>query len=326
MCQKMVDKLKKLSWHQVFTPQSVAICLNKTFLCGQIFCWDRFEDKNFVYYVGVIDRDVFAFKQCKNDKLDPLKNPFCVTLLNQKTAFENQSNVAFKALDKKVNLFFHTEIPVEKCSSKWSASSAFFREPRFGLRVIKQDPFECTISFICSANNNIKRINSMLKSLRQEFGAPLLIEAGERYFSFPEARVLADIDEQDLRALNFGYRAKYVIAVAQYLANRDSFFDDLAAADYKSVILALTKLPGVGKKVADCIALFSLERFEAVPLDTHMIKVAKRIGLRNELKGSKTLTKRQYDELGDMFRDMFGKYAGWAQSYLFLDDLNNKSH
>jgi len=85
----------------------------------------------------------------------------------------------------------------------------------------------------------------------------------------------------------------------------------------------LTEFCGVGRKVADCVALFSLDALERVPVDVHVLKITLR-DYGNEFKPKavrKSLTKLQYNEVGDFWLNKFGDDAGWAHSVLFCADL-----
>ena len=80
------------------------------------------------------------------------------------------------------------------------------------------------------------------------------------------------------------------------------------------------KLSGIGPKVADCILLMSLDKTDAIPVDTHMFQIAAKSYLPH-LKGCKSVTDKVYWEIGDHFRSLYGDYAGWAHSVLFSADL-----
>ena len=80
-----------------------------------------------------------------------------------------------------------------------------------GIRMIRQDPVECLFSFICSSNNNISRITSMIDNLTSHYGDKILVEDGRTHYTFPTVKSLcAEGVEEKLRSLGFGYRAKYI--------------------------------------------------------------------------------------------------------------------
>lgn len=171
-----------------------------------------------------------------------------------------------------------------------------------GIRVLKQDPLEALIAFICSSNNNIKRISLMMNRLCRHFGTHLCTYGGVEFYSFPTLESLADGNaESTLRELGFGYRAKYVSSAALYiLENRSKdWLESLCHVDYHEVWDLLQEVPGVGPKVADCVCLMGLGKYEAVPIDTHMIQVAMRqYGLKVP---GKTLSKITYKQIGNFY-------------------------
>ena len=183
--------------------------------------------------------------------------------------------------------------------ASWSAADANFRAkaPRFaGVRVLRQDAWEALVGFVCSSNNNIARIEQMVRRLCARYGRPLGAHAGETYHDFPAPRALAaDGVEAELRALGFGYRARYIGETARMVVARErerpGWLEGLrnpeapalAAArprsagemaqggreGYRRAHAQLLALPGVGPKVADCVCLMGLGWGEAVPVDTH---------------------------------------------------------
>lgn len=160
---------------------------------------------------------------------------------------------------------------------------------------------------------------------------------------FPTPESLTDKKvESHLRELGFGYRAKYIADTARIIVQEkpsawlDSLrnpdfpaFNAVAVLDspqstYKDAQAALLSLTGVGPKVADCVCLMGLGWGESVPVDTHVLQIAQR-DYRFGKKGPKTINKAMYDAIGDHFRSIWGKYAGWAHSVLFTADLREFS-
>ncbi|XP_048066616.1 N-glycosylase/DNA lyase isoform X2 [Megalobrama amblycephala] len=129
--------------------------------------------------------------------------------------------------------------------------------------------------------------------------------------------------EMRLRDLGFGYRARFLQQSSQTIVNSHGpdWLHLLRSAPYLQTRDALRTLPGVGLKVADCVCLMSLDKFEALPVDTHVWQIAKRDYNFAAGNSQKTLTDRVYKEIGDFFRKLWGPYAGWAQSVLFCADL-----
>lgn len=149
---------------------------------------------------------------------------------------------------------------------------------------MKQDPWECTISFICSSNNNISRISSLLRALKTRFGKKIIEREVEgkvvAHHEFPSLDELSRATEDDLREMGFGYRAEFIIdSVKTINANGGyKWVNSLEGEQYEGAKEKLMTLKGIGRKVADCICLFSLGYHGSVPIDTHMFQIAKKLG------------------------------------------------
>lgn len=231
--------------------------------------------------------------------------------------------------------------------SEWSSADKNFgkKAPRFtGVRILRQDAWEALVGFICSSNNNIIRISQMVEKLCTHYGRFIGHLDGQSYHDFPPPSALTGKNvESHLRELGFGYRAKYIHQTAVMVANEreQGWLDSLrnpespilgsksgSAGDmkpegrdgYRLAHEKLLDLQGVGPKVADCVCLFGLGWGEAVPVDTHVWQIAQRDYKFGKGKHS-SLTKATYDAVGDHFRKLWGKEAGWAHSVLFTADL-----
>jgi hypothetical protein len=190
------------------------------------------------------------------------------------------------------------------------------------MRILRQDPWECLISFICSSNNNIARIGQMLAKLRARYGAPIAALDGETFYAFPSPQALAAASEEELRALGMGYRARYLRQTAAAVVERGGapFLRGLRGKPTAEVQAALMAFAGVGPKVADCVALFSCDATDAVPVDTHVWAIACCYYDRS-LTMAASLTPTIYARVGELFRARFGSHAGWAHSLLFAAEL-----
>ena len=245
--------------------------------------------------------------------------------------------------------------------AQWSAADANFRKraPKFtGIRILRQDAWEALVGFICSSNNNIARISQMVEKLCRHYGPLIGHIEGEAFYDFPQPEALMDPKvETHLRELGFGYRARYLYETAAIVADRGvHWLDSLRNPEspvlgklqgdagkmveggregYRAAHEALLELQGVGPKVADCVCLMGLGWGEAVPVDTHgpsiyavlfvlLIGIVWQIAQRDYKFGKgkhSSLTKATYDAVGNRFRSMWGKEAGWAHSVLFTADL-----
>ncbi|KAM9475165.1 N-glycosylase/DNA lyase isoform 1-T1 [Clarias gariepinus] len=223
--------------------------------------------------------------------------------------------------------YFQLSVKLEDLYKKWCDADPHFSRisNNFpGVRKVRLDPVECLFSFICSSNNNISRIHTMVESLCRTFGTYLCKLDDKDYYSFPSIEKLAESNvKTQLDELSFGYRANYVQKSAQEIMRSPNpdWLHSLRNRSYEEAKTDLIKLPGVGRKVADCVCLMSLDKPGAVPIDTHVRQIAKRdYGFVPE-KGQKTLTDKVYNEIGNFFRELWGSHAGWAQSVLFCADL-----
>jgi len=203
--------------------------------------------------------------------------------------------------------------------------------------MLRQDPWENLISFICSSNNNIKRITKMVESLCSHYSAPLLSLADPsdpsvqvQYHPFPPPSVLAASNVGiTLRGLGFGYRADFIQRTAKMLVEThgagdlpEKFLAGLRSVSTENAREELLKFVGVGRKVADCVLLMSLDKKEVVPVDTHVHQIAiKHYGLKGSLTSKATMTPKLYEEINGRLVAVWGDYAGWAHSVLFTSDL-----
>jgi len=167
----------------------------------------------------------------------------------------------------------------------------------------------------------------MLSKLRENYGNLLGEFDGMSYFSFPTLEQLSEIKEEDLRNLGFGYRAKFIVRTVEELRSKpgggEAWLLSLRERPGLEIQEELTGFCGVGRKVADCVALFSLDALERVPVDVHVLKITMR-DYGNEFKPKavrKSLTKALYNEVGEFWMKKFGDDAGWAHSVLFCADL-----
>lgn len=151
--------------------------------------------------------------------------------------------------------YFQLDVDIQKLYTQWSEADEVFRDTAAdlkGVRILKQDPLETLIAFICSSNNNIPRISQMMNKLCATYGEWLGDHAGCAFHSFPSLHSLtADSVESKLRELGFGYRAKYVSQAACYVQERSGgeWLNSLCEHSYEEAWKELQNVPGVGPKV-----------------------------------------------------------------------------
>ena len=198
------------------------------------------------------------------------------------------------------------------------------------MRLIRQDPYQCMISFACSSNTNISMIRIMLKNLSMKFGTKKEID-NKVFFTFPKMKNLHNASINELCACSVGYRAKAIKSIAEKVATGALTIDELHRSNYDDARRILTDIYGIGNKIADCILLFSLEKTEAFPIDVWMgraiFKYYKRlIDKKNAtfMNANKKLSDNQYSILSEIMRSHFGQYGGYAQQYLYYHIRNLK--
>ena len=176
-----------------------------------------------------------------------------------------------------------------------------------GIALMRQDPWECLVSYVVSAFNNIPKISLSIGRLARCFGGP--IANGAHDSSFPSAARLAEASLARLRTCALGYRAPYVRALARHVAAGDVDLDVIARWPLDDARAALLALPGVGEKVADCVLLFAYGRGEAFPVDVWVQRAVERWYFQG-----RTMTARA---IRAWARDRFGPLAGYAQQHVF---------
>jgi len=168
-----------------------------------------------------------------------------------------------------------------------------------GLRILRQDPHEALIGFLCSSNKRILQIRVMVAALAAKLGESL----GGDFHALPSWQAIASADDDTLRACSLGYRA------------RPRWAEEFSALPTAELLNELQSLPGVGPKVAACVALFGFGRLESFPVDTWVVQaLADAYGLRGWKPGP----------LEQFGKAHFGVAAGLAQQYLFSAIRNGR--
>ena len=177
-----------------------------------------------------------------------------------------------------------------------------------GLRIVRQDPWECLASFICASFNHIKRIEGMIERLCRAYGRAVPYR-GEIWFTFPDAATLARADAGALRRLGFGYRAPYVVRAAQQVASGQVELAAVARLPYLEAREVLLQVEGVGDKVVECVLLFGFGQVEAFPVDVWISRVMRALYFR----GRRVPDRR----IREFARRHFGRACGLAQQALY---------
>jgi N-glycosylase/DNA lyase len=272
--------------------------------CGQIF---RFKKQNGWWY-GVSSDKTFKIRQIDN----------CLEFEGVDTSFVR----TFFGLNDDL-----TKITQYVNKDPYIASAVKQFE---GLRLIRQNPWECLISFICATYKNIAAIEQTLFKISQKYGEPLCFD-GQMFWLFPSIEKLATAKVQGLEECGLGYRAKYVQATAKQIHDEQINLENFRQLSYVEAKKRLLEFLGVGLKVADCVLLFSLEKMEAFPVDVWVKRIllnhyAKHLpqNLVERLQSHDSLSNGEYEQLGTFSRNYFGPYAGYAQEYLYYYERTKK--
>ena len=259
------------------------------FTCGQCFRWTKNEDKSFT---GVaLGRALRVFKE------------------NGEITFEGTNEDEFDSvwcgyfdIDRDYNKIANTLSGIKNMKSAVTYGS--------GIRILRQDFFECLLSFIISANNNIPRIQGIVNKMSELWGKEITFK-GEKYYTFPTPDALCGITAGDLAPLRCGYRAPYLEKTIAAYCRGDISAEEINSMNTPDARRALLKLCGVGPKVADCVLLFAFSRFDVFPADVWIKRVM------HELYGCE---EKNAAECGTR---LFGNLAGIAQQYLFYERRDN---
>jgi N-glycosylase/DNA lyase len=276
---------------------AVPFNLDVTLCCGQVFRWDKKGE----WWYGVVGDRVFKVRQ---------------------TGAELEFTGAAEEL---IVHYFGLDDDLQKISASIGRDE-HIREALnalWGLRLIRQPPWECLISYICATYKNIPAIRHMLLQLSRRFGEKTVFD-GSEFFTFPTSEKLACATEKSLAECGLGYRAKYVLATSKRIFEGAFDLEGLRRLPYEEAKKQLCGLAGVGPKVADCVLLFSLGKTEAFPVDRWVERVilnhyAQRLPreFARKLAQRDGLSNSDYALLNAFGRRYFGVYAGYAQEYLY---------
>lgn len=293
----MVDDLKEVQLNLLITPFD----LNHTLTCGQTFRWEKCEK----WWHGIVRKSFVKIRQIDN-------------ILQFRTFPEHVGDDLIPSYFRLDDDLLHIYSRIEKDKLVRKAVKMFR-----GLRLLRQDPWECLISYICATNKNIPAIKDMINNMCIRFGKKIESEDNEVY-TFPEPDDLAQASIEELRLCKLGFRAERVKETSKLVSNGNLNLEALKEMPYEKAKKELLSLPGVGPKVADCVLLFSLEKLEAFPIDVWMKRVVLESYRTNfeeafaeKVANKKSLSSNEYEVLRSFGRNHFGEYVGYAQEYLF---------
>jgi N-glycosylase/DNA lyase len=260
--------------------------LNYTLDCGQVFRWKQDED----WWTGVVGDQVIRLSQ-EEDSGE--------LLVNSKLPPEFLSHY-FRLDDNLPSIYesINKDLLINRAISKYR-----------GLRLIRQDPWECLISYMLATASSIPTIQKRICLLSQFFGQ----ELEEGYFSFPDSEALANADLSLLDKCKLGFRAERIKEAAREVASGELDLNVLYRLEYRYARERLMRIRGIGEKVADCVLLFAFEKMESFPVDTHVRQIIQHY----HIDDSYFETCTNLSCMGEWGREYFGPYCGYAQQYLF---------
>ena len=268
--------------------------LEHIFDCGQCFRWEREDDGS---YTGV------AMGSAVNMRLRAADNGETLII----------DNCSAEDFERKWRGYLDLERDYAKIKAGLSGEQIQkAAEYGYGIRILRQEFWESLISFIISQNNNIPRIKGCIESLAENFGEKICEYRGKTYYALPDPERIAALSQEDLGICRLGYRAPYLIKTARKVLKEggaDAVEAKLRSCEsFEEAEGALREYPGVGPKVASCVALFGLGFLDAFPIDVWMRRVMHR------LYG---IAENDVRTMSEYAKANFGEYGGIAQQYLF---------
>ncbi len=256
-----------------------------TLECGQTFCWVK-EGK------GYINADIgkVVYVEQRGDTL----------LYDTSKGDVNLSDL------------FRLEDPLDKIHREITRDGIMKKSLDFApnLRIINDPFFPCLVSFLCSVWKNVPAIRGMTTAIRKNWGTSYEFR-GKRFYGMPTPEQLSKATVRELKNLGLAWRSEFIVKSTEAILAGQVTEDGLRSMEYVDAHKQLKKLHGVGNKVADCVSLFSLGFLEAFPIDVWIERVIQ------EHYGVFTATGKSYSKKSEAARNYFGRYAGYAQEYLY---------
>jgi N-glycosylase/DNA lyase len=268
--------------------------LDATLSCGQVFRWDHTPDG---WWVGIVGNQVVKIRQ-DYERLE--YRGVRASFIRNYFSLDSNLGEILASID--------ADPHIHACILK-----------NQGLRLVRQPPWECTVSYICSTNSNIPTIRRRIASLADKYGSPVAFE-GKSYHAFPEPSSIFSGSSNSLKECRLGYREPYVLGTSGMITNERAWEEMIRRLPYPEARRELMKLHGIGPKAADCILLFAFQKFEAFPVDVWIRRIMQHYYLP-ELGTSSPLTGREYDAIRRFAQEHFGEYCGYAQEYLYAARL-----
>ncbi|MDF1531944.1 MAG: DNA glycosylase [Methanosarcinales archaeon] len=265
--------------------------LDYTLDCGQVFRWKRTGE----WWEGVVCGHVIRTRQVEG-------------VLEVQTGLSRDRIREYFRLDDDMQKIYDT-------INRDAVMDRLVRQYR-GLHVIRQQPWECLISYMASSCKSIPNIKDSISNLCIQYGEDL-----GGHYSFPDPEILSQTTEQLLRQTKLGFRAGNILEVAKLVERGELDLEVPFELEYDEAKRLLMKVRGIGPKIADCVLLFAYDKLEAFPADTHILSVMQEHYGRY-LAGPKN---KAQDVISEFARSYFGPYAGYAQQYLYYSRISSDS-
>ena len=264
--------------------------LDNTITCGQIFRYN--EEKDGSYTVIMSDR-VVNIKQNGD------------YLLVDSNKLDNLENIIKEYLDLNRNY-----LEIINTIKKQDKKLSFCLDNSLGLKIIKQNPIECIISYVISQNNSVRNIANSLNLISKNYGEKFIFK-GNIYYLFPTLDKLSTITLDNFRSCKVGFRDKYLVEIIKKIVSKELDINNIYNMNSLDALKYLMNYKGVGMKVASCILLFAYQKFDVYPVDTW---VKKYMETEYGIVGENNI--RKYAE------STYGEYSGLAIQYMFNSKRN----
>ena len=259
------------------------------FECGQCFRWDREADGS---YTGV------AYKRLINVDYDGMD------VIISGSDIDDFENIWKDYFDLGRD-YSYLKNKLSNVDDNLAKAVDF----GYGIRLLNQ-PFEETlISYIISARNGIPQIKKTVNNIAEKYGDYIDTYKGRKYYSFPDMEKLSKAEKEELVECKAGFRAGYIKAAAEKIVSENISGKDFENKNCEETANKLLEFKGIGPKVASCIALFSLKKYAAFPVDVWINRIMRELYFKDE--------KLSLKKLGEKSEALFGEDAGFAQQYLF---------
>lgn len=260
--------------------------IEETLECGQCFRFNKLDEKKYsiiafnkLLYINQIEDDIMEFYPCSINEFE---------------------RIWIK--------YFDLNRDYKKIKEELSERDSILKEAidfAGGIRILNQDIYECLISFIISQNNRIAMIKKVIENISTAYGDEIV----EGKYTFPTISQLNKASIDDIMACKTGFRAKYIKDALEKMESKNIIIEELKDFPTDKLREKLTTIYGVGVKVADCVMLFSVERYEVFPTDVWVKRVMQHLYFNDEEVSLK--------KIQNLAKEKWGCNAGFAQQYLF---------